>query len=100
MDAKHIKQIRRKLGYEKSIQEQLHNEIFQTTSEHKYYELGMANGLYYVYQVFDNLIKNGYVDVKLDDLKNIIKQSANDNINIGELFNKMVDYDKEDKLDD
>lgn len=96
MDSKDVKRMKRKLGYEKHIITQLHEEIFQTTSEHKYYELGVAQGIYIIYHMFENLIKNGYEEVKLTDIMEVVKKSANDNENIGINFNKMVEYDKED----
>lgn len=98
MDKEYAKRMSRRLGYEVPMITQLHEEIFKTTSEHKYYELGVAQGVYIIYNMFENLIKYGYDEVKLTHIMEIIKQSANDNENVGINFNKMVEYDKEESL--
>lgn len=101
MDKQYAKQMERRLGYEKHIITQIHEEIFQTTSEHKYYELGVAQGMYSIYTMCNNLIVNGYDEVKLEQLMDVIKQSATefkDHNEIGNMFNRMIDYDKEDEV--
>ena len=93
MDTKYSQQFKRKFGYEKSIVTHLHEEIFQTTSEHEYYELGVATGVYSIYSMLDKLIKKGHDEVTLRNLMDMIKVSIDGNIKT--TFDKMVDHYKE-----
>ena len=94
MNDKTIKQLRKRFGYEKSIVTQIHEEIFQTTSEHKYYELGVATGIYSICQILDNMNKCNCGDVKVVNIINALKQWDGGNSNIKELLSRMRENDK------
>ena len=40
---------------------QIHEELFQTTSEHKYYQFGVAHGMYFIYNAINEYNKKGIV---------------------------------------
>ena len=94
------KQTRIKLGYEKSITAQLHEELFKTTSEHRYYQLGVASGLYSVYTMLNHLIHKGYETAPISDLMKVIVESVNfeseEYKNIKDMLDRMIENDKED----
>jgi hypothetical protein len=97
------KKTRLRLGYEKPIAQQLHEELFQTTSEFKYYELGVTTGLYSIYNMLNTLVKKGYEQVPTKDLIDIIVKSldgdSKEEINIKDMFKRMIiDDDEETRI--
>jgi len=87
------KKFKGKYSYEQSIVNQLHEEIFKTTSEYKYYELGVATGIYTIHSIILTLIKKGHNEAALNNILDIVGKSSVGNIK--HMFDKMVDYDKE-----
>jgi hypothetical protein len=88
------KQTRLRLDYAKPIAQQLHDELFKTTSEFKYYELGVTTGIYSIYNALDYLMKNKHETINIKQLMDVVVQSV-DGSNMKNMLNRMIDYDKE-----
>ena len=81
-------------AHKKLESEQIHEELFQTTSEHKYYSFGVAHGLYFIYNTINEYNKKGIV-LSNDELMQVIKTCANFNENLNGHFIRMLKDVKE-----
>ena len=56
----------------------IHDELFQTTSEYKYYTYGVAQGMYFVYSTVNEYNKKGITLTNIE-LMQVIKSCASTN---------------------
>lgn len=83
MDIENLKYLRTESPVEK-----IHKELFQSTSEHKYYQFGLATGLYAVYEIASNLKNSKFTG---EELMQILQISADDfDKEIHDYFIKMI----------
>ena len=75
--------------YTKLESEQIHEELFQTTSQHKYYQFGVAHGLYFIYNTINEYNKKGIVLSNVE-LMQVIRECANLNENLAGHFIRML----------
>jgi predicted small secreted protein len=75
--------------------EKIHQEIFTNSMEHKYYTLGVAQGISFVY----NLI-NTYKDKNLtsEQWLEVINNSASQDDKIGEYFQRIINAEQKDNF--
>lgn len=68
--------------------EEIHNELFEQTTEHKYYTLGLARGLVVIYHLV-----NKYDKLSSDDIANIIRRiiSNEKNEEFERFFNELLE---------
>ena len=45
--------------YKEPESKKIHDELFKTTSEHKYYSFGIAQGIYFIYNAINEYNKKG-----------------------------------------
>lgn len=83
------KKTRIRMGFEKYEAEKIHNEIFSNSTEHQYYTLGVAQGLYFIYKTFYNL-QNKDTKFSREDLLEIIKYPALNDENIKKYFERLL----------
>jgi len=83
----------RKYPWNKSELELIHNEIFQTTTEHKYYILGVAQGFYHIYQILNEHKDKSFTSLELMEA---IKYAGSNEQKIKEYFDRLLkDLEKE-----
>lgn len=85
------KKTRIRLGLEKYESEKIHNEIFQNSTNHQYYILGVAQGLYFLYKTMDN-VSVTTPSFSKEDIMQIIKYTIdhNDNDKLKTYFNRLL----------
>lgn len=76
-------------GRKKLESEQIHEELFKTTSEHKYYSFGVAHGMYFIYNTIHEYSKKGIVLSNIELLQ-IIRECANLNESLTGHFVRML----------
>ncbi len=76
--------------YKRTETENIHIEIFQNSSEYKYYLLGIAQGLYAIYNAMSVSFAK---DVCTGDWMQFIKKLAADDKKVEEYFNRLIDAD-------
>jgi len=76
-----------RMGYEKYESEKIHHEIFEKSTEHQYYSLGVAQGMYFLYKTL-----NQYKDRKFtgEELMDVIKSSVTTNGGVKEYFERLL----------
>ncbi len=74
--------------YKRTEVENIHWEIFKETSEYKNYCLGVAQGLYIIYD-FINMCKDQVV--KNEDWLELIKNTVSNEEKINKYFNRLLD---------
>ena len=47
--------------YKEPESKKIHDELFKTTSEHKYYSFGIAQGMYFIYHTINEYNKKEIV---------------------------------------
>ena len=77
----------KKYPWNKSELESIHNEILQTTSEQKYYILGVAQGFYHIYQVLNKHKDKTFTGLELME---IIKYAGSNEQKIKEYFDRLL----------
>ena len=87
MDIEYLKKLR------KTESEKIHDELFETTTEHKYYEFGVAQGLYFIYNLL-NEYKNNPPLTNVEWM-GVIERCANNNGKLTDHFNRMIKKIKE-----
>ncbi|MDD4779117.1 MAG: hypothetical protein PHT02_00740 [Tissierellia bacterium] len=76
--------------YKKTEIENIHNELFKTTTEYQYYLVGIAQGLYCIYSMLNEL-KSEYPSYTSEELQNIIKIASENDDKIKGYFKRLVD---------
>jgi len=77
----------KKYPWNKTECELIHNEIFQTTTEHKYYTLGVAQGFYHIYQMLNRFKEQNFTSLELME---IIKHTGAHDSKINEYFSRLL----------
>ncbi len=80
--------------YRRTETENIHLEIFKESPEHKYFLLGVAQGLYAIYKVMNEFAS----DIRTHDWLYIIKNVATQDEKINVYFNRLIDADNENKI--
>ena len=76
--------------YKQTKLDKLHIEFFKESPEYKYYLLGVAQGLYTIYEAMSvSFAKN----VRTDDWMGFIKQLAADDKKVEEYFTRLINAD-------
>ncbi len=75
--------------FKKLESEKIHEELFQRTTEYKYYEFGVAQGMYFIYNTIKEYDKKGF-NLKNNELMQVIKNCASTNEKISNLFIRML----------
>lgn len=81
------KKTRIKLGLEKSVAEQIHDELFKSTTEYQYYLFGVAQGMFSLYSTFDQL-KSKNMNLTSEEAMQVIKNCVDGEIKT--YFNRLV----------
>ena len=85
MDIKELNQY-----YKQTELDKIHIEIFQDSSEYKYYLLGIAQGLYTIYNAMSVSFAK---DVCTDDWREFIQKMAEDDNQVNKYFNRLINAD-------
>jgi len=75
--------------YKDPESKKIHEELFQTTSEHKYYSFGVAHGMYFIYNTINEYNKKG-IALSNIELMQVIRECANLNENLAGHFIRML----------
>ena len=76
----------------------IHEDLFQKTTEHQYYMFGVAFSMFSIYKVL-NKFKNQRIHA--NDIQEAIKDSAKINEGVNKYFDKLIKtLNKEDKLNE
>jgi hypothetical protein len=75
--------------------EKIHQEIFTNSTEHKYYVLGVAQGISIVYRLIESLKGKTYTS---EQWMNIINKCATQDENISDYFKRINDSKKREDL--
>lgn len=75
--------------YKEPESKKIHDELFQTTSEHKYYTYGVAQGIYFIYSTINEYNKKGFV-LSNTELMQVIKTCAGTDEKINVHFIRML----------
>jgi hypothetical protein len=78
-----------RMGYEKYEAEKIRDEIFSKSTEHQYYLLGVAQGLYFLYKTFYNS-QNKDATYSQKDLLEIINYAVEHNKDIEPYFKRLL----------
>ena len=85
--------------YKEPESKKIYDELFKTTSEHKYYSLGVAQGIYFIYNAINEYNKKGIV-LSNAELMQVIRECTELDENISCHFIRMLkDIKKWIKLD-
>lgn len=84
MDLRELVNAHRKLESDK-----IHEELFQTSLEHKYYSFGVAHGMYFIYNTINEYNKKGIVLSNIE-LMQVIRDCANSSENLAGHFVRML----------
>ena len=78
--------------YKRTEAENIHWEIFKETTDYKNYSLGIAQGLFIVYQIF-NQLKDKYNIIDIEEVIQVIKKCGSDTGNniIDEYFLRLLE---------
>ena len=88
-----MNEVLRKYPWNKSELEMIHNEIFQTTTEHKYYMLGVAQGFYHIYKMLNEFKDQSFTPLQLMEIIRSVSDNEKDiKINFDRLL-KDIDED-------
>lgn len=72
--------------YKKTESEIIHDELFKTTSEYKYYNFGVAQGLYFIYDLM-----NEYKDkCTIREIMVAIKNATDKEDQLKDNFNRLI----------
>lgn len=67
----------------------IHEELFQTTTEHKYYSFGVAQGMYMIYKSINDCDKKGFT-LTNSELMQIIKEVVKNDYRIEDNFTRLL----------
>lgn len=79
----------------RSEAEKIHQEIFTSSIEHKYYTLGVAQGISFVYSLIDTYKEKSFTAAQWME---VIKNSAQQDDKIGEYFTRIINSEKKEKF--
>lgn len=88
------KKTRIRLGLERSVFQQIHEDLFKNTTEYDYYLLGISQGMFSIYEMFSK-IEPQNVQLNLHNITEIINQFASSNEDIKKYFDKFITELKE-----
>jgi hypothetical protein len=74
--------------YKRTETESIHIEIFKDSSEYKYYLLGIAQGLYTIYNAMSVPFAK---EVHTEDWREFIRKMAEDDSQVNKYFNRLID---------
>lgn len=78
----------KKLRRDKIESEQIHDELFKTTTEYQYYLFGMAHGLYFIYKTMYEY--KDYKSLETIEWMKVIKKAVNSDEKILKNFNRLL----------
>lgn len=78
--------------YRRTETENIHLKIFKESPEYKYYLLGIAQGLYTIYNAMSVSFAK---DVCTGDWREFIRKIAEDDSQVNEYFNRLINADIE-----
>ena len=76
--------------YKRTETESIHIEIFKDSSEYKYYLLGIAQGLYTIYNAMSVSFAK---EVRTEDWREFIRKMAEDDSQVNKYFNRLINAD-------
>jgi predicted small secreted protein len=79
----------------KSEVEKIHQEIFAKSMEHKYYSLGVAQGISFVYSLINTHKDKNFTS---EQWMEVIKNSASQDDKIGEYFTRIINSEKKENF--
>jgi len=75
--------------YKEPESKKIHDELFKTTSEYKYYSFGIAQGIYFIYNAINEYNKRGIV-LSNAELMQVIRECTKLDENISGHFIRML----------
>ena len=75
--------------YKKPESNKIHDELFQTTSEYKYYTYGVAQGMYFIYNTLNEYNKKE-ISLTNTELMRVIRNCASTDEKFNDYFIRML----------